>query len=38
MKRENLAKTGLADRTALYTEVALKCLNEAASGVVADLT
>jgi hypothetical protein len=38
MKRVELAKTGLADRTALYTEVALKCLNQAASGVVADLT
>ena len=38
MQRQELAKTGLADRTALYTEVALKCSNEAASGVVADLT
>lgn len=38
MKRVPLAKTGLADRDALYTEVALKCLNEAGSGVVADLT
>ena len=38
MKRKELAQTGLSDRTALYTEVALKCLNEAASGVVADLT
>lgn len=38
MQRQELAKTGLADRTALYTEVALKCLNEAGSGVAADLT
>lgn len=38
MKKIELAKTGLADRHALYTEVALKCLNESASGVVADLT
>ena len=38
MQRQELAKTGLADRTALYTEVALKCLNQAGSGVVADLT
>jgi hypothetical protein len=33
-----LAKTGLADRRAMYAEVALRCLNQAASGVVADLT
>lgn len=33
----NLAKTGLADRKAIRAEVALRCLNEAASGVVADL-
>lgn len=38
MKKIELARTGLADRHALYTEVALKCLNESASGVVADLT
>lgn len=38
MKKKALAATGLADRDALYTEVALKCLNEAGSGVVADLT
>lgn len=38
MKNEELAKTGLADRNVLHTELALKCLNEAASGVVADLT
>lgn len=38
MKKKPLAATGLADRDALYTEVALKCLNEAGSGVVADLT
>ena len=33
-----LAKTGLADRRAMYAEVALRCLNQAASGVIADLT
>lgn len=38
MKKKALAATGLADRDALFTEVALKCLNEAGSGVVADLT
>lgn len=38
MKIMPLAKTGLAERRAIYTEVALRCLNEAASGVVADLT
>lgn len=34
----DLAKTGLADRKALRTEVALRCLNQAASGAVRDLT
>jgi hypothetical protein len=38
MQRRALAVTGLADRTALYTEVALKCLNEAGNAVTADLT
>jgi hypothetical protein len=38
MKKTALAKTGLADRDALYTEVALKCLNESASGAVRALT
>lgn len=38
MQRRKLATTGLAERESLHTEVALKCLNEAASGVVADLT
>lgn len=38
MKKKALAATGLADRDALFTEVALKCNNEAGSGVVADLT
>jgi GNAT superfamily N-acetyltransferase len=33
-----LAKTGLAERRAMYAEVALRCLNQAASGCVADLT
>ncbi len=35
---DDLAVTGLAKRKALRTEVALRCLNQAASGVVADLT
>lgn len=34
----DLATTGLASRKALRTEVALRCLNQAASGVVADLS
>lgn len=34
----DLATTGLASRKALRTEVALRCLNQSASGVVADLT
>ena len=34
----DLATTGLATRKALRTEVALRCLNEAASGCVSDLT
>ncbi len=38
MQRRTLATTGLADRVALYCEVALKSLNESGSGVVADLT
>lgn len=38
MKKKALAATGLADRDALFTEVALKCNNEAGSGVVADLS
>jgi hypothetical protein len=38
MKTMDLAKTGLATRKALYEECALRCLNQAASGVVADLT
>lgn len=33
----DLATTGLASRKALRTELTLRCLNEAASGVVADL-
>ena len=32
-----LAKTGLAERRGMYAEVALRCLNQAASGVVADI-
>ena len=35
---QDLAKTGLSTRKLLSVEWALKCLNEAASGVVADLT
>lgn len=34
----DLATTGLATRKGMRTEVALRCLNEAASGVIADLT
>lgn len=33
-----LAKTGLAERRAMYAECTLRCLNQAASGVVADLS
>jgi len=35
---EDLAKTGLSTKKLLKVEWALKCLNQAASGVVADLT
>jgi len=35
---QDLAKTGLSTRKMLSAEWALKCLNEAASGVVADLS
>ena len=35
---DTLAQTGLATRKALITEWALRCLNQAASGIVADLT
>ena len=38
MKTMDLAKTGLATRKALYEEVALRCLNQAANGIVSDLT
>lgn len=38
LRIEPLAKTGLADRRMMSAEVALRCLNQAASGVVADLT
>ena len=38
MKTMDLAKTGLATRKAIYEECALRCLNQGASGVVADLT
>lgn len=38
LKVTPLAKTGLAERRAMYAECALRCLNQAASGVVADLT
>ena len=34
----DLAQTGLAKRKALRTEVTLRCLNEAASGCIRDLT
>lgn len=38
MKKIDLAKTGLAERSALYTEIALRCLNEAGSGAIRDLS
>jgi len=38
MQRVRLAKTGLADRDAIWVEHTLRCNNEAASGVVADLS
>ena len=38
MQRRKLATTGLADRDAMYGEVTLKCRNDGASAVVADLT
>lgn len=38
MKKIELAKTGLADRHALYTEVALKSLNESGNAAIRDLT
>lgn len=38
LKVTPLAKTGLAERRAMYAECALRCLNQAASGVVADLS
>lgn len=38
MQVNDLAKTGLATRKEMHTEIALRCLNEAASGVVRDLS
>lgn len=38
LKMIDLATTGLATRKAMYQEVTLVCRNEAASGVIADLT
>lgn len=37
MRVEDLAKTGLATRKAIHTELALKCDNEAASGAIRDI-
>jgi hypothetical protein len=37
MRVTPLAKTGLSERRLMHTEVALRCLNQAASGVVADI-
>lgn len=37
LKIEDLAKTGLATRKAMHMEVTLRCLNEAASGAIADI-
>jgi hypothetical protein len=38
LKVVDLAKTGLATRKAMYQEVTLVCRNQAASGVIRDLT
>lgn len=38
LKVTDLAKTGLATRKAMYQEVTLVCRNQAASGVIRDLT
>lgn len=38
MKTDDLAKTGLSTRKMIYEESALRCLNQAANGIVADLT
>lgn len=38
MKTKDLAETGLAKRKLMWEECALRCLNQGASGVVADLT
>lgn len=38
LQTTDLAKTGLATRKAMFTEVALRCLNQAASGCIRDLT
>ena len=38
MQNKALATTGLSDRMAIYTEVALKCHQEAGNAVVADLS
>ena len=38
MNREKLAKTGLADRELLHTEITLECGNEAGNAAIRDLT
>tara|TARA_R110002074_G_scaffold262994_2_gene435122 strand:- start:8389 stop:9351 length:963 start_codon:yes stop_codon:yes gene_type:complete len=38
LQRRKLAVTGLADRDAMYGEMTLKCRNDGASAVIADLT
>lgn len=38
MQTKKLATTGLADREALYTELALKCHNESGNAVIRDLS
>lgn len=38
LQMRNLAVTGLANRKAMYMEVSMRSLNQAASGAVADLT
>lgn len=38
MSRQKLAKTGLADREMLHTEITLQCSNEAGNAAIRDLT
>ena len=38
LQTKDMAVTGLATRKMMWTETALKCLNEAASGTIRDLS